>query len=980
MSQMRKIHWLRRIKLPHVALAATVLAVVIPFGCLANNDDVAGRSNLEDPNTSLCIDEDGDGFGKGCNKGSDCDDLNPSSTDECYRCMSANKGCPCSAEGEHANCGKVEIKIGDQTVCGQGQAVCSNGTWGECIINNSVSLAPQQLPGLDPQGLGGPTPCTTNPCDPLCITFNDTPTGLGDIDAGIIVGDAGGLTLPGSVPPSPITCMGGVDGTCPHTLCTVGTKLTAGCDVPAPPAPGVQQPPYLVFRENFNNTTQAWTVSNTEWKWSVAATAGNGQNLSGGFNDPGTDNTAPQIDNKIAGFSVGTDTYGTKGVANIASTHAAYYLTSPALNTGGTWTNPVTLSFWRFLNSDVPTKTKHTVDVCNGGTCVNLWSNTAAVKDSAWTQVSYTIPSANVQANMTIRFGMQVVATGGSKISSWNIDDIEITSTPPAPPPVPSPPASCVSKICAAGVKPQCCTTAWTIDCVQAIFPTCGVTCGALNGVCVTCWGDTYDHDGDGFTGMQGDCADCDPNINPAAYDFPGDFIDQDCSGIADDEVATCDTGLAVASTNPYDFAKAMELCKTTTITAKDWGVITPSAAKFVQSDVDLELGTGANVPNAIQYGIVPKSGTNINPKKGASMAMFSSGTARQPLASGWINPNGSGYQANTAATMPPQFPKNHAGCPQDAANNARDSSGLWMLIRTPSNARSFSFKFHMFSSEYPEWVCTNYNDTFVARLLTAATPVNPPANGNNISFDANNNPVTVNNAFFTVPGCTTCTSPLLAGTNLDGTCTANGITGSCGGSTDWLYSQAPVLPNELIRMNFEVWDEGDSQWDSWVVIDDWLWSVETATIQTGKVPAGNPVVYTDGYFVRDYNMTCPTGYRIQWGLWSWDTTTPSTSQVDFKIQTAATAAGLAAAPSDNLLFSNPPGPVALAGQVAVARTGPPNTVTGSAVVETSLLAANRAINLPFLRVTSHLAPSTDKLNAPVLKSWNLAASCIPAE
>lgn len=971
MTRMREIHWLRRIKLPYVALAVTAIAVLLPFGCL-DQDPLDGRVDPNNPNSASCLDEDGDGFGKGCAKGIDCDDSNAEALDECYRCVSPDKGCPCTSESEQAGCGKVEMAIGTQLVCGQGITTCSNGAWGECIINNSVTLAPP-MPGLDPLGLGGPTQCTNNPCDPACITFNDTPGGLTNIDAGIISADGGdaGITLPGSVPPAPITCMGGSDGTCAHALCTVGTKLTAGCDA--------QVVPQVVFEEDFSDNLQGWTVSNTQWKVAVAAVAGSGQNLSGGFNDPGTDHTTTNTDNKIAGFVIGPDSYGgsSKGNAATSPTHAAYYLTSPPLNTAGTWGvwgasgATVTLKFWRWLNSEVPSRTIHNVQVCNGGTCVNLWANTTTVKDNAWNQVTYTIPAANVQANMTIRFGIQRVATTGARISSWNIDDIEITRTLPAPP------TSCVSQVCAAGVMPSCCTTAWTIECVQQLFATCDVTCGSLNGVCVTCWNDSFDHDGDTYTGADNDCADCDPTINPSAYDFGGDFVDQDCSGAADDEPTSCDSGLAVASTNAYDFAKAMELCQTTTLGSKDWGVITPGA-KFVQANVNLADGTGAALPNAIQYGIVPHSGTNNPPRKGVNMAMFSSGTARAPLATGWINPNGSGFQANTATAMPNQFPKNKAGCPAAQANEARDSSGLWMMIRTPSNAKSFSFKFNVFSAEYPEWVCTEYNDTFIARLLTGFLPANAPANGNNISFDANNNPVTVNNAFFTVPGCSNCTSPLLNGTNLDGACGND----RCGGATDWLYSAAPVNPSEIIRMNFEIWDEGDSQWDSWVVIDDWQWSIETTSIQTGKVPPGQPVIYTDGYFVRDYDLTgiCPTGTRIVWGLWSWNATTPSTSSIDFKVQTASSLAGLAGAPNDALKFSDPPGPAGLAGQNVVARTGPPSTITGSAVVEKTLLANNRPINLPFLRITSHLAPSMDKLNAPILKTWNLQTSCVPSE
>jgi hypothetical protein len=235
-----------------------------------------------------------------------------------------------------------------------------------------------------------------------------------------------------------------------------------------------------------------------------------------------------------------------------------------------------------------------------------------------------------------------------------------------------------------------------------------------------------------------------------------------------------------------------------------------------------------------------------------------------------------------------------------------------------------------------------------------------------------------VNNAFFTIPGCPTCSSPLLDGTTLEPLCSG----ARCGGATDWLYTTAPVVPGEIINMNFEIWDEGDHKWDSFVVVDDFQWSVEETSIQTGKVPPGQPVIYTDGYFVRDYNATgvCPQGTSIVWGLWSWQAVTPSTSAIDFKVQTADTLAGLAAAPADALLFSNPPGPVGLAGQAAVARTGPPNTVNGSAVVDTTLQANGRPTTLPFVRITSHLAPSPDKLNAPTLSAWNLQFDCIPTE
>src|SRR5687768_10069353 len=43
------------------------------------------------------------------------------------------------------------------------------------------------------------------------------------------------------------------------------------------------------------------------------------------------------------------------------------------------------------------------------------------------------------------------------------------------------------------------------------------------------------DIDKDGFPAGSADCNDCDPNINPAAFDVAGNGVDEDCSSIADD-------------------------------------------------------------------------------------------------------------------------------------------------------------------------------------------------------------------------------------------------------------------------------------------------------------------------------------------------------------------------------------------------------------------------------------------------------------
>ena len=68
------------------------------------------------------------------------------------------------------------------------------------------------------------------------------------------------------------------------------------------------------------------------------------------------------------------------------------------------------------------------------------------------------------------------------------------------------------------------------------------------------------DRDGDGFTPAQGDCNDCDAVVNPGAYDFPENKVDEDCSGKADDEVEDCESMLDIAGDDPWDGARALGL------------------------------------------------------------------------------------------------------------------------------------------------------------------------------------------------------------------------------------------------------------------------------------------------------------------------------------------------------------------------------------------------------------------------------------
>ena len=112
------------------------------------------------------------------------------------------------------------------------------------------------------------------------------------------------------------------------------------------------------------------------------------------------------------------------------------------------------------------------------------------------------------------------------------------------------------------------------------------------------------------------------------------------------------------------------------------------------------------------------------------------------------------------------------------------------------------------------------------------------PADGN-IAFDANHNPVSVNNGFFQV-----CFPPAgaPAGTCPSGTLdlVGNGMGGwgndlTDGGGTEWLTNTAPVVPGETIELQFVVWDAGDHNVDSLVLLDHFRWSVTPSPVGVFK-------------------------------------------------------------------------------------------------------------------------------------------------
>lgn len=88
----------------------------------------------------VCVDEDGDGFGRNCGNGNDCDDDDPSVTDECRRCVSPNADCPCEpGTMPMTGCKPPDMDavvngVSGTWVCSEGTRYCREGLWSECEI------------------------------------------------------------------------------------------------------------------------------------------------------------------------------------------------------------------------------------------------------------------------------------------------------------------------------------------------------------------------------------------------------------------------------------------------------------------------------------------------------------------------------------------------------------------------------------------------------------------------------------------------------------------------------------------------------------------------------------------------------------------------------------------------------------------------------------------------------------------------------
>lgn len=317
-------------------------------------------------------------------------------------------------------------------------------------------------------------------------------------------------------------------------------------------------------------------------------------------------------------------------------------------------------------------------------------------------------------------------------------------------------------------------------------------------------------------------------------------------------DATACDAALSVDSTDPADSARAIDLCATAQEIGHAPGLI---SATYTLAD-------GSGTPALIAHKIRTHFGTNNVPRYGGSLLVLSTGAAAAPGDPGYSafdpgtnNGKSSAMPADWLAANGGNVPSAPSCPPPSAVGGAQDPVMMTLRIRVPGNAHSFSLDANFFASDYPEYVCSNSNDIFVALLDSAygGLPTNP-ADKNLATYTTLANlhyPLGVNLArdatgLFTqcvngTTGCfasgaqqtmSTCTGTSgLIGTGMDvaapGLCDSNSMRG---GATGWLTMRGNVLPGEVITLRLAVWDSYDHSLDSLVLLDHFRWSAVGVT------------------------------------------------------------------------------------------------------------------------------------------------------
>ncbi len=301
-----------------------------------------------------------------------------------------------------------------------------------------------------------------------------------------------------------------------------------------------------------------------------------------------------------------------------------------------------------------------------------------------------------------------------------------------------------------------------------------------------------------------------------------GNEVCSDPGCVGNTPQGNCDGNLAIDSADGMDGARAIGICQQAT--GDTWGVV---SATYVRSD-----GQPMTSPDlAIGRGILSAFGPNVQPREGGQMLALSSGAARQPSDPGYQSVGGL-WKDMTPHGSPPGYPKESPSCPNVTTGEPYDSAGLELVLKTPLDALSFTFNLDFYTYEFPNFICSTFNDFFVAMM----SPIPQNLVDGNISFDAQGNLISVNAGFLEVCYPQTAGGKDFACAFGPGELMGTGYDEQMNGSaaTSWLQTTAPIEnPGQNIELMFAIWDSGDGILDSTVLIDNFKFELTSGEVGT---------------------------------------------------------------------------------------------------------------------------------------------------
>lgn len=274
----------------------------------------------------------------------------------------------------------------------------------------------------------------------------------------------------------------------------------------------------------------------------------------------------------------------------------------------------------------------------------------------------------------------------------------------------------------------------------------------------------------------------------------------------------SCDASLALDSSDPAAAAAAIGICRNLV------------SAKWVLPDGSPPTGLSTF---DVGHGLLSAFGPNVTPRAGSRLLALSTGTARAPTDVGYQSP--SGFDKGYTCTPPIGFPKESTSCPGVATGQPHDGAALELKLTVPAGATGLAFDYKFYTFEWPDYICSTFNDVFVTLL----SPTPPGLPDGNIAADLLGNPVSVNGVFIEACGCSGGPPCMAGGTSFSCPLGASDLVGTgfiddmgvIHGATGWRTASGAVTAGSQVTLRFAIWDSGDGVLDSTVLLDNFRWT-----------------------------------------------------------------------------------------------------------------------------------------------------------